>query len=232
MRGTFERLFAAYGPRGWWPGDSIFEIMVGAVLTQNTAWTNVEKAISNLRHAKALSPEAIVGAHPRRLASLIRPSGYFNVKARRLRALCRWLLAQGGIKKLARMDTQALRLALLSVHGVGRETADDILLYAFARPVFVIDAYTRRIFTRLGMIAGTEDYEGLRRMFEQVLGADVALYNEYHALIVRHGKDVCRKKPQCNSCCLAAICSAHGEGPPPTYFNPMIYKEKNKQKPQ
>ncbi len=217
VRDMFERLFAAYGPRDWWPGDSIFEIMVGAVLTQNTAWTNVEKAICNLKRAKALSPQAIVDAHPRRLANLIRPSGYFNVKTRRLRALCAWLLAQGGIKKLAKMDTEPLRLALLSVHGVGRETADDILLYAFERPVFVIDAYTRRIFTRLGMIAGTEDYETLRGMFEEGLGADAALYNEYHALIVRHGKDICRKKPRCNSCCLAAVCPSCGEagGPRP-----------------
>ncbi len=206
IRNTFDRLFAAYGARHWWPGGSAFEIMVGAVLTQNTAWTNVEKAISNLKRAQLLSPRAIIDTHPRRLASLIRPSGYFNVKAKRLRALCRWLLTQGGVKKVARMDTAPMRVALLAVHGIGPETADDILLYAFERPVFVIDAYTRRIFARLGMIRGTEGYETLRRIFEGALGADVALYNEYHALIVRHGKDSCRQKPRCASCCLADVC--------------------------
>lgn len=205
-REVYRRLFKAYGPRHWWPGDSAFEVMVGAVLTQNTAWTNVEKAITNLRRARALSPKAIVAIHPRRLASLIRPSGYFNVKAKRLRALCRWVLERGGVKKLARMPTNELRTALLSIHGIGSETADDILLYAFHRPVFVIDAYTRRIFARLGVIQGAEDYETLRGYFENALASDVPLYNEYHALIVRHGKVTCRKKPSCDVCCLGKIC--------------------------
>ena len=206
LSGVYRRLFAIHGRQHWWPGDSPFEIMVGAVLTQNTAWTNVEKAIANLKQARALSPEAIVKAHPRRLAAWLRPSGYFNVKAKRLKAVCRWLIEQGGVKKLERLRTHELRHALLSVHGVGPETADDILLYAFDRPVFVIDAYTRRIFSRLGVIQGNEDYETLRQWFEDGLGPAAPLFNEYHALIVIHGKDVCKKRPLCESCCLAGHC--------------------------
>jgi endonuclease III related protein len=205
-REIYEKLFSAYGPRRWWPGDSAFEVMVGAVLTQNTAWINVEKAIVNLKRARLLSARAIVEAHPRRVANLIRPSGYFNVKAKRLRALCRWIVAEGGLKRLAAMSTEELRGALLAVHGIGPETADDILLYAFERPVFVIDAYTRRVFARLGAIEGLEPYEMLRCAFEMSLGEDVPLYNEYHALIVRHGKETCRKTPLCHGCCLATVC--------------------------
>ncbi len=203
---VYRLLFAANGKQHWWPGDSTFEIMVGAVLTQNTAWSNVEKAIANLKRAKALSPQAIVKAHPKRLATWLKPSGYFNIKAKRLRAFCKWLIEQGGAAKLNKMPTEALRHALLAVHGIGPETADDILLYAFDRPVFVIDAYTRRIFARLGLIKGDEGYETLRAMFEQALGKNVALLNEYHALIVIHGKDICRKRPRCDSCCLARFC--------------------------
>ncbi|MFQ5935549.1 MAG: endonuclease III domain-containing protein [Acidiferrobacterales bacterium] len=210
-RAVYDRLFSAYGARHWWPGDSAFEVMVGAVLTQNTAWVNVEKAIANLRQARMLSAKAIAEAHPRRLASLIRPSGYFNVKAKRVRALCRWVIARGGIKRLARMPTAELRSALLAVHGIGPETADDILLYAFKRPVFVIDAYTRRVFARLGMIQGNEHYETLRGYFEVALGDDVPLYNEYHALIVRHGKETCHKQPRCHACCLAQDCPSSGK---------------------
>jgi endonuclease-3 related protein len=203
---VYRRLAAAHGPQRWWPGDSRFEIMVGAVLTQNTAWVNVEKAIANLKRAHALSPEAIAGARHRQLADWLKPSGYFNVKAQRLQAFCRWLIAQGGVRALARRPTASLRAALLGVHGIGPETADDILLYAFERPVFVIDAYTRRIFHRLGVIGGDEDYESLRRLFEARLDADVPLFNEYHALIVAHGKDICRPRPRCAGCCLARSC--------------------------
>lgn len=203
---VYHRLFAANGHQRWWPGDSAFEIMVGAVLTQNTAWTNVERAIVNLKKAKALSPGAIVKAHPKRLATWLRPSGYFNIKARRLKAMCRWLIEQGGVRKISKLPTNDLRHALLNVHGVGPETADDILLYAFNRPVFVIDAYTRRIFARLGIIMGDEDYETLRRLFEEELGLATPLFNEYHALIVAHGKDVCKKRPVCGNCSLAEKC--------------------------
>lgn len=207
---VYRRLHTAYGTQRWWPGDSAFEIMVGAVLTQNTAWSNVEKAIAKLKAAKALTPEAIARASHRRLAAWLKPSGYFNVKAQRLRALCEWLLREGGVRRIARWPTDRLRHALLAVHGVGPETADDILLYAFHRPVFVIDAYTRRIFARLGLIRGDEDYEALRQLFESRLGADVPLFNEYHALIVAHGKDICRPRPRCADCALTTRCPRRG----------------------
>ncbi|MCR4301994.1 MAG: endonuclease III domain-containing protein [Sulfuricaulis sp.] len=201
-----DLLFAANGRQHWWPGDTRFEIMVGAVLTQNTAWTNVEKAIANLKQAKALSPEAIARAHPRRLAAWLRPSGYFNIKARRLKALCRWVMQQGGVSRLGKLATPELRHALLGVHGIGPETADDILLYAFERPVFVIDAYTRRIFSRLGLVRGDEDYETLRRKFQDNLENSVPVFSEYHALVVIHGKEICKKQPLCSRCCLNRGC--------------------------
>lgn len=208
FRNVYKKLHATHGPQHWWPGDSPFEIMVGAVLTQNTAWTNVEKAITNLKRARALTPQKILAAPKATLAAWLRPSGYFNVKAKRLRAFCTWLLAQGGVKKLASWPTPDLRNGLLSVHGIGPETADDILLYAFHRPVFVIDAYTRRIFSRLGLIEGKEQYETLRGRFEAALKTDAGLFNQYHALIVLHGKDTCRTKPRCDRCCLERTCSA------------------------
>jgi len=210
LRFIYQKLHAAYGPQHWWPGETRFEIMVGAVLTQNTAWINVERAIANLKRARALSPERIAGARARQLAAWLRPSGYFNVKARRLKSLCRWLLGQGGVRALARLGTPELRARLLAVHGVGPETADDIVLYAFGRPVFVIDAYTRRLFARLGMIRGDEGYETLRHGFERSLAADADLFNEFHALIVRHAKEVCRVTPRCLDCCLARNCPIPG----------------------
>ena len=205
---VYRRLHTAHGPQHWWPGDTAFEIMVGAVLTQNTAWTNVEKAIANLKRERALTPEAIVKTPHKKLAAWLKPSGYFNIKAKRLKAMCRWLMEQGGVRKLARLNTHDLRAALIAVYGIGPETADDIVLYAFHRPVFVIDAYTRRIFARLGLIKGDEGYETLRHLFENSLKPGVPLFNEYHALIVKHGKDICRKKPLCGSCCLAYGCTA------------------------
>ena len=205
---VFDILLAAHGPQNWWPGDSPFEVMVGAVLTQNTAWSNVEKAIANLKQANALSPLTIVETHPKRLAKWLKPSGYFNIKAKRLKSFCRWLIEQGGEKKLTGRTTGELRQQLLLVHGVGPETADDILLYAFNRPVFVIDAYTRRIFGRLGLITGDETYEELRKLFERNIKKDAGLFNEYHALIVIHGKNVCSKRPKCGDCCLQSGCPA------------------------
>lgn len=208
LRSVFDRLLAAYGPQHWWPGESPFEVMVGAVLTQNTAWSNVERAIGNLKAVGWLDPSAIVAADPTRLAERIRPVGYFNVKARRLQSFCRFLLERGDQAQLGALTTGELRRLLLEVHGVGPETADDMLLYAFDRPVFVIDAYTRRIFLRLGLIAGSETYEQLRRGFEVALGPDTPLYNEYHALIVHHAKQSCRAKPDCERCVLRDFCSA------------------------
>jgi endonuclease-3 related protein len=186
--------------------------MVGAILTQNTAWVNVERAIGNLAAAGAVTPTAILQAPVELLASWLRPSGYFNVKARRLRNFCHWYVKHGGEVRLARLDTECLRRELLSVHGIGPETADDILLYAFRRRVFVIDAYTRRITARLGIISGQPDYETLRRIFESALSPNVEMFNEFHALFVRHGKYVCRTKPLCDRCCLARVCSTGAAG--------------------
>jgi len=208
LRAIFARLSVAYGPQRWWPGDTPFEVMVGAVLTQNTAWSNVERAVENLKAAGRLEAAAIAADEPARLAELIRPAGYFNVKARRLQNLCRLLLEQGGEAALANRSTGELRQRLLAVKGIGPETADDILLYAFARPVFVVDAYTRRIFTRLGLISGGESYEQLRHGCETALGSDTAMYNEYHALIVHHAKQACRTHPECGGCVLRDLCPA------------------------
>ncbi len=157
-----------------------------------------------------MDPQSIMATHHRKLASWLRPSGYFNVKTRRLRSLCRWLIENGGIGQLQRIATPALRKALLSVYGVGRETADDILLYAFDRPVFVVDAYTRRIFSRLGLIQGNEDYDVIRHLFESEVARDAPGYKEYHALIVAHGKAVCRPVPMCECCCIRSLCVFDG----------------------
>lgn len=205
----FQFLQRAYGPQHWWPGESAFEVMVGAILTQNTSWMNVERAIANLKKARALSAARIMALTHRQLAAQLKPVGYFNVKATRLKNFCHWYAAQGGLRKLQRHPTPALRQMLLAVNGVGPETADDMLLYAFARPVFVIDAYTRRLFSRLGLVAGEESYETLRAVFESGLARHkdkVVLFNEYHALIVHHAKYYCRNKPLCNECCLRKRC--------------------------
>lgn len=212
---VYKRLYRTYGPQHWWPADTPFEVITGAVLTQNTAWSNVEKALANLRAAGALDAERISAASPQQLACWLTPAGYFNIKARRLRNLCAWYLSQGGYEKLRHWPTARLRQGLLSVNGVGFETADDILLYAFRRPVFVIDAYTRRIFARLGLVDHEAPYEVLRHSFQEALEREngaatrrrqTALYNEYHALVVIHGKDVCRKRPRCAQCCLRTHC--------------------------
>jgi endonuclease-3 related protein len=207
LRAVFERLLAGHGPQHWWPADTPFEVMLGAILTQNTAWTNVEKALASLRARIPLTPEALLAMSGDELAQSLRPVGYFNVKADRVRRFCAALLAAGGESAFAAADTGALRERLLSMHGIGPETADDMLLYAFQRPVFVIDAYTRRLFGRLGLIDGRERYEHLRALFERALGPDTGLYNEYHALIVRHAKDVCRaRRPRCADCVLRDGC--------------------------
>ncbi len=208
LRAVFATLHASYGPQQWWPAETPFEVMVGAVLTQNTAWTNVERALARLVQCVPLDAGAILALPPDELADALQPSGYFNVKARRLRAFCEGFLAAGGREGLAALETGELRRRLLAIQGIGPETADDILLYAFDRPVFVVDAYTRRVFGRLGLLSGTEGYETIRAAFESALGADVPLYNEYHALIVRHGKDVCRSRPRCSGCCLKPDCPA------------------------
>jgi len=210
LKSVYRILQQQYGEQDWWPGDSAFEVMIGAILTQNTAWTNVEKAITNLKRENILSISNIVDSAHESLADLIRPSGYYNQKAKRLQGFCAWLVEQGGIEALHKRDTLELRKDLLSVNGIGPETADDILLYALERPVFVIDAYTRRLFSRLGLIAGNEKYEELRMRFESELTGDMKLYKEYHALIVIHAKEACRKNPLCPQCDLSTHCRFSG----------------------
>jgi endonuclease-3 related protein len=213
IKSVYQKLHNAYGPQQWWPADSRFEVMVGAILTQNTAWVNVEKAIINLKQASALSVEVILDSSHEELAEWLKPSGYFNIKAKRLRNFCQWYIEQGGYEVLKRLKTETLRQRLLTVNGIGPETADDIILYAFSRKVFVVDAYTRRIFSRLGISAADIDYESLRGLFEKTLSKEsVKLFNEYHALIVLHAKDVCRVKPICDTCCLAKNCKKTGLG--------------------
>lgn len=203
----YDRLLACYGVQAWWPADTAFEVVVGAVLTQNAAWGNVEKALNNLRAAGRLALTEILQLELTELAQLIRPSGYFNLKAQRLRNLCLYLDDAGGLEHLGDQPTALLRTQLLAVHGIGPETADDILLYALDRPVFVIDTYTRRLLQRYGLCRGDESYEVLRAAFEAALPADVAMYQQYHALIVEHAKAVCRKAPCCAGCGLASRCA-------------------------
>ena len=204
----YDRMLERYGPQHWWPGDTRFEIMVGAVLTQAAAWSNVEKAISNLVASDALSPKAIRDLGEEELAQLIYPSGYFNAKARKLRALVEYLGQRfdDDLDAMALEDGDALRAELLAVYGIGEETADDILLYAFGKAAFVVDGYTRRVFIRLGLAPEKGSYSTYRSMFMDSLPSDRDLYQEYHALIVRHGKEVCAKRPVCPDCCLLEVC--------------------------
>lgn len=208
--GVLHRLYDAlrrrYGQQPWWPAETPFEVAVGAVLTQNAAWSNVEQAIDRLKARGLLSLPALLDAEGGTVADAIRPSGYYNIKAERLRNLCRFLAANGGLEGLANRPLDEARRGLLDVKGIGPETADDILLYALHRPVFVIDTYTRRLLQRFRLASGTEPYEALRLGFEEALGPDVNLYQQYHALIVMHAKEACRKSPVCPDCALLSGC--------------------------
>jgi len=202
----YHAMLAELGPSSWWPGETPFEIAIGAILTQNTAWSNVEKAIANLRARNLLAPRALAEVGEEELTELIRPSGSFRVKAGRVRNFLRFLDWRCGMDmaRLAREDLDELRPALLQVSGVGPETADSILLYALDKPSFVVDAYTRRILSRHGMVAENVGYADLRGYFMDVLKPDVRLFNEFHALIVRTGKTWCAKKAgRCAQCPLA-----------------------------
>ena len=204
----FNRLYASYGPQHWWPADEPFEVMVGAILTQSTAWPNVAKAIANVKGSKAMSPQALRLISDESLAALIRPSGYYNVKTRKLKALAAWIGDLGdNLETIFAQGTDQLRGQLLNVYGVGEETADSILLYAAAKPVFVIDAYTKRILDRIGIKCDGAKYADYQTLFMNYLPVDQTMYNEYHALIVEHGKITCRKSPRCNSCCILDLCS-------------------------
>jgi endonuclease-3 related protein len=204
----YDRMLGRYGHQSWWPADTRFEMMVGAVLTQAAAWTNVEQAIENLKAAAALSPDAIRRLPQDDLARLVYPTGYYNSKARKLKALAAYLGERFGddLDAMARVEFDSLRPELLAVHGIGEETADDILLYALGKPVFVIDAFTRRLFSRLGLAPDLGPYSAYQGYFTEHLAPDPELFGEYHALIVRHAKVACRKRPVCNGCVLLEIC--------------------------
>ncbi len=209
VRDVYERLAGRYGPRRWWPADGPFEVIVGAILTQRTAWTNVEKALANLKQADALSPAAMRALSAVELAELIRPSGFYRSKARTLLAFLEMVAArfEGDLERLLAAPGDELRASLLATHGIGAETADVILVYAARQPFFVVDAYARRTFSRLGVRpAGDDTYDAWQRLFAASLPQDAALYGEYHALIVEHAKDVCRAEPLCDRCALAEVC--------------------------
>lgn len=203
----YQLLHDAFGSQNWWPGETRLEIIVGAILTQNTNWKNVEKAIVNLKSAACLDAEVLSRMGTQQLAELIRPAGYYNIKARRLKDFVDWLFnAYGGdVANLESANTEQLREELLSIKGVGCETADSILLYALDRPVFVVDAYTARIAARHGLIELGADYEHLRQLFESNLPEDVRLFNEYHALLVRVGKEFCKTRARCADCPLEKL---------------------------
>jgi endonuclease-3 related protein len=203
----FELLFKRFGPQHWWPGETKDEIIVGAILTQNTNWQNVEKAILNLKKASVMNLKKLYHLEQSKLAELIRPAGYYNIKTKRLKAFLNWLFEQhdGGLDKVASIDTDNLRNQLLQIQGIGPETADSILLYAFNKPVFVVDAYTYRITTRHQLTEPQCDYEQLRSLFEDNLDSNVEMFNEYHALLVRTGKEFCRPKARCLGCPLESL---------------------------
>lgn len=214
----FDSLHSTFGLQHWWPVRGsyrggprsrydVFEVMVGAILTQNTAWTNVEKALENLRSAGCLTPEALREISSKRLAGLLKPSGYFNIKAQRLKSFVRFLYQEykGDIRQMLNEDPPLLRQKLLSVKGIGPETADSMLLYAGGFPWFVVDAYTRRILSRHGLVTDTVGYNDLQDFFMKDLPRDTKLYNEYHALLVKLGKEICRQKPLCEQCPLLEV---------------------------
>ena len=198
----YQRLYERYGPQHWWPGDTPFEIIVGAILTQNTNWKNVEKAIANLKNAGCLASDKLYALPIDELAELIRPAGYFNNKAQRLKSFLDWLFEKhdGSLELLEGLPLSALREQLLRIKGIGPETADSICLYAFNKPIFVVDAYTARIFGRHGMIEAPSGYEQIQELFHAELDRDAVLFNEYHALLVHLGKEHCKRKPTCPGC--------------------------------
>lgn len=198
----YKALYTHYGPRHWWPGETPFEVIVGAILTQNTSWKNVEKAIAHLKSKRRLTPRRLLQLSHSRLASLIRPAGYFNVKARRLKNFLKFLdeRYRGSLEEMFRTPLSRLREELLGVNGIGPETADSILLYAAQKPSFVVDAYTRRVFSRHRYLKGDESYSEVQALLAGLLPKSLPLYNDYHAQIVEVGKDYCKRIPRCDSC--------------------------------
>jgi len=208
LQNVYHRLMARYGPQYWWPAQEPFEVIVGAILTQSAAWTNVAKAIANLKLAEALSPGALRQLPLPQLAALIYPCGYYNAKALKLKSFAHWLGEHydDSLDKLFATDVDYLRRQLLSLHGIGPETADSIILYAASKPIFVIDSYTRRIISRIGLLPIGDSYATYQSLFMDNLPADAKLFNEYHALLVCLAKNICRRRPLCRQCCLNSIC--------------------------
>ena len=208
LKKIYRKLYASFGPQHWWPAENSFEVIVGAILTQNTAWVNVEKAIANLRKAGMLDAHKLSLLPQKKLAALIRPAGFYNIKARRLKEFLNFFSAcyQLDLKRMQRVPLSGLRRQLLSVHGIGAETADSILLYALAKPSFVVDSYTKRILGRHKLIQPDADYTQVQNLFTRELKKDSKLFNEFHALLVRLAKDFCLKnKPRCAICPLKKI---------------------------
>lgn len=226
LQRIYRELLSFHGPQGWWPiinprtfaseyhvqaprgKEDFFEISIGAILTQNIAWKNVDYALGTLKRNGLLDPESLCKIRAERLARLIRPTGYYNQKAKKIKHFLAWYGTRGWNYSLIKtLDAIRLRDELLAVHGIGPETADSILLYALNRPVFVVDAYTRRIFKRIGALSGEESYLEIQELFHKNIKRSPGVYNEYHALIVAHGKDYCTKKPACGECCISKICT-------------------------
>jgi endonuclease-3 related protein len=199
---VFNCLFQTFGPRGWWPGETPFEIIIGAILTQNTSWENVEKAIDRLKARNVLHPAGIYKMKDEKLADFIRPSGYYHIKTKRIKDFLAFLQKEYrlDLNRMFQEKTMVLRRKLLSINGIGPETADSILLYAGGKPTFVVDAYTKRIFSRHGWISHQDSYENVRNLFMENLNHDVKLFNEYHALLVQVGKEFCKREPRCKEC--------------------------------
>ncbi len=209
----YRRLLAEHGPQGWWPGDGPLDVVIGAILTQSTAWVNVELALDNLKRAGCWSLEALYRCPQDTLAEIIRPSGYYNAKARKLKAFAAHVVEGygGDLSACLGQDLEPLREELLSLHGIGPETADDILVYAAEKPSFVIDSYTRRMVDRwLPPAAEKRDYYWYQQFFQGSLPAEAGLFNEYHALLDEHAKKVCAKRPNCGGCCLRDLCRTGG----------------------
>lgn len=204
----YDSLYAAYGPQNWWPAETSFEMIIGAILVQSTAWNNVAQAINNLKTAQLLTPERLSECPQDMLETLIRPSGYYRAKAKKIQAFLEHLRHYYGncLDSLLAKDLPSLRTEMLSIYGIGEETADSILLYAAGKPIFVVDAYTYRLLTRLGWTEGKYHYGNLQKIFMDALPKDTDLFNEYHALIVRHGKTTCSKTPKCSACALSQQC--------------------------
>lgn len=203
----YRNLYNAFGPQRWWPGETPFETAVGAILTQNTNWGNVEKAINNLKKQKSLNAKTLHNMADKKLALLIKPAGYYNIKTKRLKKFLDFFTNyyKGSIEKMKTEDKEALREKLLNINGIGPETADSILLYALEKPIFVIDAYTKRALVRHGIVSEGSTYHEMQEIFHKNLPQDTTLFNEFHALFVKLGKDFCKTKPRCEACPLKGI---------------------------